>query len=244
MLLTEGYDSQPVSCVGILRPMLHRSTFIQAVGRGLRRVDPERYPGIVKTDCVVLDFAGAAARHGSLESMLGLQDSLGRKEQTGAEDAVGEEQDEGADIVELRHVNLAAIELLGKSPFAWEAIQGDQCRRIASGFDAWAGVLGTQMDDVWVAVGKTRGGHVRTLHVGIETQAICAADDFLRLNETSDAAKKSRRWLRELATPKQLDLLKAQGVDAGYTTKYEANCLLSWCWNRNAIQKALAKACR
>jgi DNA repair protein RadD len=44
MVLTEGFDSQPVGCIGILRPMLHKGTFIQAVGRGLRRVDPERFP--------------------------------------------------------------------------------------------------------------------------------------------------------------------------------------------------------
>ena len=68
MVLTEGFDSQPVGCIGILRPMLHKGTFIQAIGRGLRRVDPERFPGIVKTDCIVLDFAGAALRHGSLEA--------------------------------------------------------------------------------------------------------------------------------------------------------------------------------
>lgn len=244
MLLTEGYDSQPVSCVGILRPMLHRSTFIQAVGRGLRRVDPERYPGVIKTDCVVLDFAGAAARHGSLDSMLGLQDSPDRKAaDTDPTTPDQEDDDEGANIVEVRNISMAAIELIGRSPFAWESIQGDHSRRIATGFDAWAGVLGTP-DDVWVAVGKTRGGYVRTLCVGGETQALCAADDFLRLNETSDAAKKSRRWLRERATDKQISLLNAQGIPAGYVTKYEANCLLSWCWNKNAIQQAIAKACR
>ena len=74
MVLTEGFDSQPVGCIGILRPMLHKGTFIQAIGRGLRRVDPERFPGIVKTDCVVLDFAGAALRHGSLEQEISLDD--------------------------------------------------------------------------------------------------------------------------------------------------------------------------
>ena len=74
MVLTEGFDSQPVGCIGILRPMLHKGTFIQAVGRGLRRVDPARFPGIVKTDCVVLDFAGAALRHGSLEQEITLDE--------------------------------------------------------------------------------------------------------------------------------------------------------------------------
>ena len=67
MVLTEGFDSQPVGCITILRPMLHRGTFIQAIGRGLRKVDPERFPGIIKTNCIVLDFAGAAQRHGSID---------------------------------------------------------------------------------------------------------------------------------------------------------------------------------
>ncbi|UWQ36581.1 hypothetical protein K3552_13915 [Leisingera aquaemixtae] len=73
MVLTEGFDSQHVGCIGILRPMLHKGTFIQAVGRGLRRVDPKRFPGIVKTDCIVLDFAGAALRHGTLEQEIDLR---------------------------------------------------------------------------------------------------------------------------------------------------------------------------
>ena len=55
-VLTEGWDCQPVSCVVLLRPSSHISTMIQMVGRGLRIVNPEEYPGVVKTDCVVLDF--------------------------------------------------------------------------------------------------------------------------------------------------------------------------------------------
>ena len=39
-----------------LRPSSYKSTMIQMVGRGLRTVDPEEHPGMVKTDCIVLDF--------------------------------------------------------------------------------------------------------------------------------------------------------------------------------------------
>lgn len=245
MLLTEGFDSQPVSCVLILRPMLHRSTFIQAVGRGLRCVNPERYPGIIKTDCLVLDFAGTAHRHGSIEAMLGLQDAKGRPRSAFATDdatEAGEEDDDAQAATPLRHVNMSAIELLGRSPFAWEPLLGDPDRRIASGFDAWAGVF-TADDDLWIAVGKARGSRLKTLSVGTETQAIAAADDYLRANETSDAAKKSRRWLRERATEKQIELLASQDVRQSYVTKYEAACLLNWAWNRPAIQRAIAGAC-
>ena len=37
------------------------------VGRGLRTVNPEEYPGVVKTDCIVLDFGTSSLLHGSLE---------------------------------------------------------------------------------------------------------------------------------------------------------------------------------
>ena len=55
-VLTEGYDSQPMSCVVLLRPCSQKSAMLQMIGRGLRVVDPTLYPGVVKKDCIVLDF--------------------------------------------------------------------------------------------------------------------------------------------------------------------------------------------
>ncbi|MEW6248940.1 MAG: DEAD/DEAH box helicase, partial [Nitrospirota bacterium] len=66
-VLTEGYDYTPTSCVVLLRPSSHKSTLTQMIGRGLRTVDPAEHPGIVKTDCIVLDFGTATLMHGSLE---------------------------------------------------------------------------------------------------------------------------------------------------------------------------------
>ncbi|NPB73705.1 helicase, partial [Shigella sonnei] len=63
-VLTEGWDHPPTSCVVLLRPSSYKSTMIQMVGRGLRTVDPEEHPGIVKTDCVVLDFGTSSLTHG------------------------------------------------------------------------------------------------------------------------------------------------------------------------------------
>ena len=64
-VLTEGWDHPPTSCVVLLRPSSYKSTMIQMVGRGLRTVDPEEHPGVVKTDCIVLDFGTSSltARH-------------------------------------------------------------------------------------------------------------------------------------------------------------------------------------
>jgi ATP-dependent helicase IRC3 len=54
-LLSEGWDEPSISCVLIARPTRSRPAYIQCVGRGLRI-----YPG--KTDCLILDVAGATAR--------------------------------------------------------------------------------------------------------------------------------------------------------------------------------------
>ena len=45
---------------------------IQMVGRGLRTVNPEEYPSVVKTDCIVLDFGTSTLLHGSLEQDVAL----------------------------------------------------------------------------------------------------------------------------------------------------------------------------
>lgn len=66
-VLTEGWDCQPASCIILLRPSSYKSTMIQMIGRGLRKVDPERYPGVKKDDCVVLDFGTSVLMHGSIE---------------------------------------------------------------------------------------------------------------------------------------------------------------------------------
>jgi superfamily II DNA or RNA helicase len=71
-VLGEGWDCQPVSCVVLLRQASAKSTMIQLIGRGLRVVDPERYPGIVKKDCVVLDFGLSLLIHGNLDADDGL----------------------------------------------------------------------------------------------------------------------------------------------------------------------------
>lgn len=67
-MLTEGWDDQPTSCVVNLRLMAEKISYLQAIGRGMRSVDAKLHPDIVKTDCLFLDFTGAAHRHGYLEA--------------------------------------------------------------------------------------------------------------------------------------------------------------------------------
>lgn len=261
MVLTEGFDSQPVGCIAILRPMLHKGTFIQAVGRGLRKVDPERFPGIIKTDCIVLDFAGAAQRHGSIEQEVRLD--VEEPEPGAAPYKTCPECDAelplGTSICPfcghvwarqprekrvLHSFDLTEIDLLHRSPFRWCDLFGDDHALIASGFDAWSGVFfdGTH----WHAVGRPRQGRLRHLAVGDRPQVLAAADDFLRQVESTDAASKSRGWLSQPASLKQQELLRRSGypdasLDFGLS-KYAANCHLNFLWSRDAIKAAVFRA--
>lgn len=71
-VLTEGWDHQPTSCIILLRPSSYKSTMIQMIGRGLRKVDPERYPGVQKDNCLVLDFGTSILTHGAVEQEINL----------------------------------------------------------------------------------------------------------------------------------------------------------------------------
>jgi DNA repair protein RadD len=258
MVLTEGFDSQPVGCIVILRPMLHKGTFIQAIGRGLRKVDPERFPGIVKTDCIVLDFAGAAQRHGSIEMETRLDDEDAEAgavpykicPECAAQLPLGTTpcpfcghlwQRKIREKQLLEQFDLTEIDLLNRSPFRWCDLYGDDHALIASGFDAWGGVFFD--GEHWHALGKPRHGRLCHLAIGTRMQVLSAADDFLRGIESTDAANKSRRWLHDAASTKQRQLLQQAGyaqplLDFGLS-KYAANCHLNFLWHRDAIKRAV-----
>jgi DNA repair protein RadD len=115
---------------------------------------------------------------------------------------------------------------------------------MASGFEGWAGVFhdGT----FWHALGQPRGRQIQPLAIGTRVQALAAADDFLRTTETGTASIKSRRWLNDPASLRQIELLaraghKADSLDFGLS-KYAANCHLNFLWNRAAIKRSVLGA--
>jgi superfamily II DNA or RNA helicase len=74
-VLTEGFDAPQVACIVLTRPCSQKGTMVQMIGRGLRTIDPEEFPDVVKTDCVVLDFGTSVLTHGSLEDQVNLDRS-------------------------------------------------------------------------------------------------------------------------------------------------------------------------
>jgi len=261
-VLTEGYDSQPVSCIILLRPCSFKSTMLQMIGRGLRTVDPEEYPGVIKRDCLVLDFGESLKAHGSLEIAARLDDAESMDAPTklcpncGGEIPVAtmecflcgyvfpatakgespEDDREAADVV------LTEVDIMNNSPFKWVDLFDSGKVMVASGFEAWTTCC--SMDgETWVALGKQKGvKDLRILSRGDRVPAMAAADDFLRTTEDSDAAKKSKRWLRDPATAKQLQLLERIGWSASRDfglQKYKASCLLNFLWAREAVERKL-----
>jgi len=255
-VLTEGFDAPAVSCIVLTRPCSQKGTMVQMIGRGLRTIDPEEFPGIVKTDCVVLDFGTSVLTHGSLEDAVDLDDrekgEAPLKECPECESYVpmGVQEcpvcgylfeSEKEEKEELSAFTMTEYDLMQMSPFRWIDLFGDGSLRMATGFEGFVGVANTSR--LSIAFGKRKKGRVRVLAVGGKPQATAAADDFLRDIEDGSAAKKTKRWLDQNMTDTQRNHLSTQGIEVnGFDfswTKYKAACMLSFMWNRSPIEQAV-----
>lgn len=282
MVLTEGFDSQPVSCVVLLRKCSAKGPLIQMVGRGLRTVSPEEYPGVRKTDCIVLDFGTSLLTHGDLEAGDTLGEDIERDPEEATTKICPQRQSEtenylvpdsfgafgcgaeipcqcktcplcgfqferpGGDDASVTHVSLTEMDILNASPFRYVDLFESGRAMLATGFEAWAGVFSTDGEN-WSALGKIKNERrVRHLAETGRVMAMAAADDFLREHETDGSAKKTKHWLDQPASMKQVDLLTRLGYQVqtdmlGYSgwTKYSAACHAEFQFNRYAIESAL-----
>lgn len=262
-VLTEGWDYQPTSCVVLLRPSSFKSTMIQMIGRGLRVVDTNLYPEVTKEDCVILDFGTSSLIHGSLEVDVDLEKAQQPKKKSEStfqkecplcsmlvpsasnscplcdyEFAAREEVDPS--IGELSGFIMSEIDLLTqRSNFEWCDIFGDGAALMASGFNAFAGIF--FLNDHWYAIGGTEFG-IKILSFGSQEICLAQADDFLNENETADNAHKSKSWLKQTASTRQLQCLPLAYHNDYSITKYKAANLLKFYFNKSSIQKLLFEA--
>jgi len=261
-VLTEGWDHPPTSCVVLLRPSSYKSTMIQMVGRGLRTVDPEQHPGIVKTDCIVLDFGTSSLIHGTLEQDV----DLDGKTETGeaptkiclaceaeiplavtecpicGEALPREDPDagEGGAAAPLSGFMMTEIDLLKRSSFAWVDLFGTNDALMATGFMAWGGIF--WLDGVWYAIGGAKGERPRLLGVGERTVCLAQADDWLNTHESDESAFKTRSWLRQPPTEKQLQYLPPECRHDFGLTRYRASALMTFGFNKRAIRQLIDTA--
>ncbi|WP_375572832.1 DEAD/DEAH box helicase family protein [Seohaeicola saemankumensis] len=258
-VLTEGWDHPPTSCVVLLRPSSYKSTMIQMVGRGLRTVDPEEHPGIVKTDCIVLDFGTASLIHGTLEQDVDLD---GRTEGADAPtktcpccDAdiplastecplcgeVFPREDESAGesnaAAPLSGFMMTEIDLLERSSFAWVDLFGTDDALMAAGFNGWGGIF--WKNGVWYAIGGAKGVRPHLLGIGERTVCLAQADDWLNAHETDESAFKTRGWLGQLPTEKQLKYLPPECRHDFGLTRYRASALMTFGFNKHGINQLI-----
>ena len=261
-VLTEGWDHPPTSCVVLLRPSSYKSTMIQMVGRGLRTVDPAEHPGVVKTDCVVLDFGTSSLTHGTLEQDVDLDGNTGTGEAPSktcpacqadiplasrecpicGEGLVEDEGEtlEGAHGGALSGFLMTEIDLLKRSSFEWVDLFGTEDALLATGFSAWGGVF--WLDGLWYGIGGARGAQPQLLGIGERSVCLAQADDWLNDHETDESAFKTRAWLNQPATEKQLQYLSPAARDDYGLTRYKASALMTFTFNKRAIRQLILSA--
>lgn len=260
-VLTEGWDHPPTSCVVLLRPSSYKSTMIQMVGRGLRTVDPVEHPGVVKTDCIILDFGTSSLTHGTLEQDVDLDGKtatgdaptkccpacaadipLAATECPLCGEVFARDEEDASDggAVPLSGFMMTEIDLLKRSSFAWVDLFGDDAALMANGFTAWGGIF--FLDGRWHAVGGGKGQSPRLLGVGGRTICLAQADDWLNTHETDESAFKSRAWLKQAATEKQLQYLPPECRHDFGLTRYRASTLMTFKFNKRQIRQLVMGA--
>jgi len=247
-VLTEGFDSPPVSCIVLTRPCSYKSTMVQMIGRGLRTIDQNEYP-----DCVVLDFGTSVLTHGSLEEEVNLEGSQSELQGDAPEKVCPECNSVVPlgvrecpmcgfefgknDNSQLEEFTMTEIDLIDRSPFRWLDIFGTGKCVAATGFNGFAMVI--DVGDLSCGLIKRSGGKIRMISIGTRKQAIASADDFLREIEDGNSAEKGRRWLNERMSDKQREMLGRSGVVvSGFDfswTKYKAACYLNYLWNKGRV---------
>ena len=256
-VLTEGTDIPPVSCICLLRPCSYKSTMIQMVGRGLRTVDPEEYPHVNKSDCIILDFGTSLLTHGSIEQEACLDgakdgaepdpDNAPKKNCPECEAqlpiAVGRcpfcghiFENEGIKGV-LENFAMSEVDIFKKSNFKWISIDDEETCMMAAGFTAWAGAF--YWGDKYFAIGGM-GRQVKLLGSGERVVAISLGEDHMNNFEEEDAAHKTKSWLRQPATDKQLAMLGKSNLEG--LTKYRASCEISLNFNKQKVIQLIRAA--
>ncbi len=253
-VLTEGFDAPPVSCVMLTRPCSYKATMVQMIGRGLRTIDQEEFPDVIKDNCVVMDFGTSVLTHGSLDDLVNLDGGelngdQPKKDCAGCGSSIplsakecpicGYEAQDGEKmpLEDLDSFELTEVDLMERSPFRWIDLFGTGSCWSSSGFNGFSLVAETTCASV--ALVKKNDGRVRVISIGSTRQVMAAADDFMRVNENSDSAKKSKRWLNDRVSEKQRVQLNKHGVHVGAFdfswTKYKAACMLNYIWNKRFI---------
>lgn len=253
-VLTEGWDCQPVSCIMLLRPCSHKSTMIQMIGRGLRKVDPQRYPHVVKSDCLVMDFGHSILTHGDIDASTEIVEKE-KREAAPVECPncktlhpawltecpvcgyayIKAGKPDGIEREALDRFTMTEVEIIEASPFRWETLW-DGAASVCSALSAWAVVV--SVEGGFVALGCVAKGKIRVLNRSdARVPCIASADDYMREHGDREFARKSKSWLRLPATDRQKQMLGLGFISS--VNRYSATCRLTWKFNEERIASTI-----
>lgn len=259
MQLTEGYDNQPLSCVVNLRNTGHDGTLAQMLGRGLRTVDPARFPGVVKTDCKIFDFGGALYRFPDIFSVpmkieadkkgagvapkkcckeCGFENHLAARVCIDCGEAFPVSVSVGKTVLsEIKMVKLSEIKRASK--WRWTKLDDDvsACQTFEGG-----------MVFVWLVAGQwnlfhkpAQGYDVHHLTTGSFDECVAVGDAFL--TEESKGAKntstKKAAWHNKPATETQMNQLYKLGSPSceRYLKRYEASLWIGFEFAKKTLKR-------
>jgi len=227
-------------------------------GRGLRTVNSQEHPGVIKNNCIILDFGTASLTHGSLEQNVEL-DGFETTEKfltmtcpsceaeiplSSAECPICghyfREEREAKKVELISSVQMMEINLLNRSSFEWVDLFDDNSAFVSTGFDAWGGVF--RLNGMWHSIGGKKDVSPSILAVGERIVCLAAADDWLNEHETEEAAHKSRVWLQELPTEKQISLLSDELKLDFNLTRYQASAHITFRMNKKTIKEIVEKS--
>ena len=138
------------------------------------------------------------------------------------------------EVQPISYVEMVEINLLERSQFQWVDLFVDDLSFYSGGFNAWGGVF--CIGDDWIAVGGNETSNAKLLRHGDRVQCFSAADDWLNKNETDVTAHKSRSWLDQMPTQRQLAVLPRDLILDFNLTRYRASCLIGFNKNKSAIR--------
>lgn len=231
MMLIEGWDSPETDCIINLRMMAAELTFLQAVGRGMRAS-----PG--KRDCLLLDFAGAAVRHGSIETRILAEREARVRAETHAHPANDNDafhRDARPQEV-ISEFAMREIDLMRQSKPRFLAVPGKVAMLVATCREHWAGVA--SINGMWHCLTRREGEDVHVSSCTTANEAMVMADRFLLA--MGDAR---RDFEMEPVTFSQEKLLNRYLITApeARTSRYAAACHIAEAQARPAIQRAFRR---
>ncbi len=171
-MLLEGWDSPITDCLINLRMMVAELTFLQAVGRGMRASEG-------KTDCLLLDFAGAALRHGTIEIRV-LQE---REARVRAETHAHPANDNDHFAIDtkpqevIREFSMREIDIMRKSKPRFVEVPGPVPTMIAVMRGSWAAVA--CVEGLWHCITREKDQDLHVTSCTTANEAMTMADRYL-----------------------------------------------------------------